>query len=325
MKFLRKNGLKLVLDVIMTIILVLLYNKRVLGMAFHEIAGLGICGLFIVHKLLNWKWLKAVTVGLFSRRTPARQKLYWALDLLLFGCFVYILISGIMISKILFPTSGGGMGFKTGHYAVAALALALVGVHVGLHFGWIGQRIGFLKKLPKALKRGLCVVLSVAVLVFGSLQLTSTSFLNWIGNLPSMFTETQAPSGREGFPNSSTGGMPSQTATDTSTAANAATGAGSSGEISESSSETSAADCAAVTDTAAQISSMPTFGGEHGSGNGAGPKEQGEATSVAGVLLSFISILLAFATVTGWIDAGLRQFRRRRLLRAAAQNPAAES
>lgn len=83
MKGLRKNGWKLILDAVMAIVLALLYNKRVLGMAFHEIAGIAICGLFIIHKLLNRKWIAAVTRSLFSRQTPVRQKLSWVLDFLL--------------------------------------------------------------------------------------------------------------------------------------------------------------------------------------------------------------------------------------------------
>ena len=83
MKGLRKNGWKFILDILMALLLALMYNKRALGIAFHEIGGLALCGLFIIHKLLNWKWIKAVSTGLFSRRvnvqrgpSPARSKTY---------------------------------------------------------------------------------------------------------------------------------------------------------------------------------------------------------------------------------------------------------
>ena len=76
MKRLRKNGVKMILDIIMAVVLALMYNKRVLGMSFHEIGGIALCGLFIIHKLLNWQWIKAVTAGMFSRNTPARLKLF---------------------------------------------------------------------------------------------------------------------------------------------------------------------------------------------------------------------------------------------------------
>ena len=104
-----------------------------LYMAFHEIAGIAICGLFIIHKLLNRKWIAAVTRSLFSRQTPVRQKLSWVLDFLLLLSFGYVLVSGILISKVVFPASGGNHAFQAGHYAAAALALALTGVHIGLH------------------------------------------------------------------------------------------------------------------------------------------------------------------------------------------------
>ncbi|MCE5344304.1 MAG: DUF4405 domain-containing protein, partial [Eubacteriales bacterium] len=186
MKFFRKTGWKLLLDIIMAILLALMYSKRVLGgLPFHEIGGLALCGLFIIHKLLNFKWIEAVTIGLFSRRTPLRQKLFWVLDLLLLASFTFILVSGILISKVVFPNIGADAkaNVKIWHYGISAFALVLTGIHTGLHMGWIRQRMGFLRKFPAALRQTLAVVLSVAVLAFGAYSVTSTAFLNWIANL----------------------------------------------------------------------------------------------------------------------------------------------
>ena len=55
----RKNTIKMALDIIMIVILTLLYNSHVASMGFNEIAGLGILGLFIIHCLLNVKWISA--------------------------------------------------------------------------------------------------------------------------------------------------------------------------------------------------------------------------------------------------------------------------
>lgn len=320
MKGLRKNGWKFVLDILMALLLALMYNKRVLGLAFHEIGGMALCGLFIIHKLLNWKWIKAVLTGLFSRRVPARQKLYWVLDILLFASFAYVLVSGILISKVVFPSTGGGMAFKLGHYAAAAFALVLTGVHVGLHMGWIGQRMSFLKRLPVLARRGLAVLLSVAVLAFGGLQLTSTGFVGWLGSIGSVFGAQQAmPAG--GGPTLPQQSESSSLLTDASADGGAAvkvSTADGTGTVVlptvSSSAGAASADRAHSGDQAGGYAATDVKGQNRGHGEGG---DTGNAANVAGVLLGFMSILLACATVTAWVDGALHSLRRRRLLRAA--------
>lgn len=323
MKGLRKNGWKFVLDILMALLLALMYNKRVLGLAFHEIGGMALCGLFIIHKLLNWKWIKAVSTGLFSRRVPARQKLYWVLDILLFASFAYVLVSGILISKVVFPSTGGGMAFKLGHYAAAAFALVLTGVHVGLHMGWIGQRMSFLKRLPVLARRGLAVLLSMAVLAFGGLQLTSTSFVGWLGSIGAVFGAQQAmPAG--GGPTlpqqSESSSLLTNASADGSAAVKVSTADGTGTVVLPTDSSTSSSG-AASTNTAHNGDQVSGYAatdvkGQNRGGHGEGGST-GSATDVVGVLLGFISILFACATVTAWVDGALHSLRRRRLLRAA--------
>ncbi len=283
MKRLRKNGWKFALDLMMMTLLALMYSKHTFGLSFHEIGGLALCGLFIIHKLLNWPWIKAVSTGLFSRRTPARQKLYWVLDLLLFASFTFILVSGILISKVVFPGGNSGGWIKTAHYGVAALALMLTGVHIGLHIGWISQRMSIFKKLPVFLRRGLAVLLSAAVLAFGCYQFTTSSCLNWISNLGTVLSGNS---------------MLSQQG-------------GGKGENSSSASSLSLVETAeAETETGAQVNGGigPRDGsGPHGSGNGSG-----QFNNAAEIALRYLSILLAFAVVTAWADMGLKRLKRRR-------------
>ncbi|MDM5452123.1 hypothetical protein [Peribacillus simplex] len=66
---------KLGLDILMAVTFVLFFNKQVLGgLTFHEIAGLVIAVLFFIHVLLNWRWVKKVTVKLFDLNLPLKTK-----------------------------------------------------------------------------------------------------------------------------------------------------------------------------------------------------------------------------------------------------------
>ena len=167
------NRVKLALDIVLLVLLLLMYRKDVLGLSFHEIGGIALCGLFIIHKLLNIKWVLAISGKLFSKNVSRRLKLNWLIDFLQLVSFSYILISGILISKVVFPSSVRGASLiKTGHYAASALALLLVGVHIGLHFGWISKRTP-VRRLPKWLRRTAAAVMSVAILAFGVYQMSA--------------------------------------------------------------------------------------------------------------------------------------------------------
>ena len=227
-------------------------------------------------------------------------------------------MSGILISKIVFPSSGGNSSFKMGHYAVAALALALAGIHVGLHMSWIRQRMSFLNRLPRLLRRGLAIVLSVAVLAFGTVQFTSTDMLRWLGSLGDVFNNSSPVFVMEGSytEQSNTAVTENQTETDTDQS-------------------TTTTQDTVSTDAVAQSDTGDSTGNEHGPGqrlaDGSGPHGSGEgngsgigqstAGEVGNVLLSFMSILLAFAVLTAWLDGGLCALRRKKRLKRANLPP----
>ena len=51
----KKTYLKMGLDLILFLLLALMYRKNAVCMRFHEIGGLVLCGLFLLHKGLNWQ------------------------------------------------------------------------------------------------------------------------------------------------------------------------------------------------------------------------------------------------------------------------------
>ena len=280
------NRIKLALDILMLLVLLLMYRKNVLGLSFHEIGGLAFGGLFIIHKLLNGKWIRAVTGRLFSSKTAWRCKVNWVIDFLLLVCFVVILLSGIEISQVLFEGERGQTLAKTAHYGASALALVLIGAHMGLHYESIIMRTPA-RKLPLTFRRIAAVVMSAVILGFGVYQMTATSFLEWIGNLRTDIQTNET--------------LPAGNPDETDLAAfddGHEDGADAAGD--EEAEET-----------------RPGRGGgaRDGSGGGVGNQGQGGNTvadpaAIGGVLLSFLSITLAFATVVAWID-GVQQARKR--------------
>ena len=169
--------LKLVLDAIMLILLVLMYKKQVISMEFHEIGGLALIGLFLIHHLVNAKWIGAVTRRLFAKGTPGLIRARYIVDALLLVAFLAVGVTGVLISKVVFSLHVAG-NFKTLHYFASALAIVLMGVHLGLHADYIFGKL-LRKGANRIAKIALCVVLAVMI-AFGGYSLFTTSFLRYL-------------------------------------------------------------------------------------------------------------------------------------------------
>ncbi|GAA3319756.1 hypothetical protein GCM10020331_027960 [Ectobacillus funiculus] len=65
----------------------------------------------------------------------------YLLNLLLLITMTFNMVSGIIISRVVFPNIniGNEMWFKVTHISVSFLTLILVAVHVGLHWQWVIQ------------------------------------------------------------------------------------------------------------------------------------------------------------------------------------------
>ena len=178
----KKNTFKIIFDVVLALGTVLLYKKNVLGLGFHELAGIAICVLFIVHHLINRKWIAAVTKNLFSKTTPVKTRIEYIVDVLLCLAFLGVLITGIGISKTYLSALAflGNKG-KIWHFFFSGCALILTGIHIGLHWKWIfGTVLGKNKdRVPKPVHI-ICIVIFVAMMAGGCYALCTSSMKRWI-------------------------------------------------------------------------------------------------------------------------------------------------
>jgi hypothetical protein len=212
------NYVKFALDISMALLFVLFFNKRVLGgQSFHEYAGLFFAVAYFTHVLLNLGWVKRVTVKMFDRGLPWKLRGSYALNLLLLISMSFIIISGILVSHVVFPNirvANQGW-FKMTHISVSFLVLALIGVHVGLHWQWVIQvwhkiwnfkgRASWLSYTAKA-----AVVL---ILLFGVYEINQTSFISRLASSTSVIGigSQQTMEGEKGhFEGGSNGNVNSQ-------------------------------------------------------------------------------------------------------------------
>ena len=136
----KQSTLKVMIDVIMTASVLALMEPRATGLSLHEWGGLAICLIFLVHNLLNWKWIACVT-GRFFKRLPLKNRINYVLDAFLLVGFAAIIVSGMAIARTInftwLPFGGTMFFWRSLHVSASMLTLIAVAVHLGLHWNWV--------------------------------------------------------------------------------------------------------------------------------------------------------------------------------------------
>ncbi|SFC87708.1 protein of unknown function [Bacillus sp. OV322] len=196
----KKNYTKIVLDLLMAITFVLLMNPRVLnGLPFHEIAGLVIGAAILIHIGLNYRWVIKTVQKIGDSKLPNKTRFSFLLNLLLLTSMAMVIITGILISRVAVPSLAiqGSPSIRGIHSFSADATLALVGLHIGVHWQWMMSicKRAF-KSKEGSFRKGVIAgaVLSIAILA-GGIQFFSTQAALTNGD----FNPQQMQQGRQTF------------------------------------------------------------------------------------------------------------------------------
>lgn len=156
----RKQKLKIVIDIAMTLLFLVLMAYHITGERLHEWLGMTLFILFLVHHILNRNWYR----GLFKGKYTASRILMAAVNFLLFAAMIGMMISGILLSREVFGFLHlrAGMFGRRLHMISTAWGFCLMAVHVGLHWGMV---VGMAKKLPVKGKRAGAAARGAAILL----------------------------------------------------------------------------------------------------------------------------------------------------------------
>jgi hypothetical protein len=132
---------KLVMDILVAGLVLALLSTSLTGLAWHEWLGIGVGTVLIVHLLLGWKWIAAITSRLFQS-LPGLTRITYVVDFTLFVAMTLTIYSGLMISRVAIPDLGlNGAApnfFWRGLHSFASRALlVLVGLHLAISWNWI--------------------------------------------------------------------------------------------------------------------------------------------------------------------------------------------
>ena len=169
----QKAAFKIVIDILMTLTLLFLMGYQFWGDKAHEWAGAGMFFLFIVHHILNGRWYKNVFRG---RLSPSRI-FQLIVDLLVLLAMIGLMVSGVLLSRYVFPIRG--WIFRTGfgavsfgrllHMAASHWGFVLMAAHLGIHWGmFMGlARKALRLKRGSAARRILMPLIGTLVAVYG--------------------------------------------------------------------------------------------------------------------------------------------------------------
>ena len=89
---------RLSIDLIMMILILVQMAHHVTGNMLHELIGISLFVLFIIHNVLNIRWYKTI----FSGKMNAHRIVSITVNLLLLVTMLVLMISAIPISRVLF-------------------------------------------------------------------------------------------------------------------------------------------------------------------------------------------------------------------------------
>ena len=128
----RKNILKKLIDIIMTLLLLCLMAYQVTGESFHEWFGIAMTAILVIHHVLNYRWYKS----LFKGKYNAYRTVTVIINTLLLAAIALTALCGMAMSGHAVPFLYGFLPVSFArrfHLAMSFWSFILMGMHLGLH------------------------------------------------------------------------------------------------------------------------------------------------------------------------------------------------
>ena len=170
----KKKTVRVILDVLLTIMLVFEMFIQYTGNFLHEVVGFAFFATIVVHLALSAKWMKGVARSAKKGRLSMRNGALAAMGVLLAGTMLVLGVSSVAISNIL---SSAGMTWPLGSYstwatvhAASSYALcALVAVHLAMHWSFLASafKVDYDPSRRRAIGAGVHAIAGVGAVALG--------------------------------------------------------------------------------------------------------------------------------------------------------------
>lgn len=158
--------IRVLVDISMLVIVLLLMCYHSMENIWHEVLGVSLFVVFILHNYLNWFWYRSLLKFRFSVEFLSRV----IVNLLLAIIMLVMIVNSVFISHSVFDfiPAESSLFVNKIHLFCAYWLLIIMSVHIGLHGKWIQ---GLLKKihLSGMLVKALLHLIAVSSMIDGAL------------------------------------------------------------------------------------------------------------------------------------------------------------
>ena len=161
---------RLSLDLIMTLLILLEFAYRLIGSTLHELIGLSMFTLIIVHGNWNWRWFAMLLKGKYA----VLRIVSVTINTLLLITGLLMMVSGVLNSDLLFSLTQVELDLlpRELHTATAYWFLILVGVHLGMHWKMVMAEAskltgGAWSSVPSPLRALVLNAISASIAAYG--------------------------------------------------------------------------------------------------------------------------------------------------------------
>ena len=144
----KTSKVRIYVDIFFFPLMILVLIPQTTGIPIHEWASFIILIPFFLHLIINWDWVSTNSAK-FLKRQPNKTRFDYVLNWLMYLLMIIVTVSGIVISESALPLFG--IHFEPDrflsqiHEVSAILFMAILGIHIALHWRWIVKAISKLK------------------------------------------------------------------------------------------------------------------------------------------------------------------------------------
>lgn len=166
---------KIIIDILLLIDTFVLVNMDITGHLIHEILGITMAILLLIHIVTNWNWIKSVTKNF--KKVNKKTKVMYIVNLLTMIVYFGAIFFGIIISHELFKfETSSNYKFVITHIIFGRLAIVVMFLHVGMHLDKIFSKVK--NKKIKIILYIIYAIISIALSIYSIYTLTHS--FQWV-------------------------------------------------------------------------------------------------------------------------------------------------
>ena len=169
--------IRIIIDSLMLVLMLFEYSKVFTGQLVHEIIGIALFVLFVIHNILNISFYKNIFKGKYN----LRRIITTIGDISFLLLMVATIFLGIAISNDLFKflNSHGSMQIRSIHTILGYWNIVILAIHLGLHFNMIFKKFENSIKDRDNIKLVYCLI-QIVIVVYGILVIINNDFVSYL-------------------------------------------------------------------------------------------------------------------------------------------------